>query len=133
MNAPLKKSKQRDAIVKYLQSTKDHPTADTVYLHIRKIFPNVSLGTVYRNLSLLSDRGDILKLSCDGKADRYDANTDQHYHFICKECGDVIDLEMESLDHIETIAGAHFKGKILSHVAYFYGICEECLSKETKN
>ena len=79
----LKRSKQRDAIVAFLKTRKDHPTADMVYHEIRQTIPNISLGTVYRNLSLLSDRGEILRLSCDGKTDRFDADIRPHYHFIC--------------------------------------------------
>lgn len=59
----LKRSRQREAIVLFLKNRKDHPTADIVYQEIRHDIPNISLGTVYRNLSLLADRGDILRLS----------------------------------------------------------------------
>lgn len=59
---------------------KDHPTADMVYMNIKEEFPKISLGTVYRNLALLSERGEILKLSYEGGADHYDACTDPHYH-----------------------------------------------------
>ncbi|MDD4371975.1 MAG: transcriptional repressor [Anaerostipes sp.] len=128
MQPVIKRSKQRDAIIAFLMTRKDHPTADTIYMNIKKEFPNVSLGTIYRNLALLSDRGDILKLSYDG-ADRYDACVDQHYHFICKECGEVTDLEMEPIDHINTIASASFKGRIDENVTYFRGVCEKCLKK----
>ena len=96
--ATLKYSRQREIIKEYLASTKEHPTADTVYLHVRKTFPKISLGTVYRNLALLSERGEILKLSYEGGADHYDACTDPHYHFVCQECGAVIDLDMAPID-----------------------------------
>lgn len=87
MTSTMKRSRQREAIVSFLQTRKDHPTADVVYSELRQDMPNISLGKVYRNLSLLSERGDILKLSCDGKVDRYDAFTHTHYHFMCKDCG----------------------------------------------
>lgn len=63
MQPATKKSKQRDAIIKFLMTRKDHPTADMVYMNIKEEFPKISLGTVYRNLALLSERGEILKLS----------------------------------------------------------------------
>ena len=66
MQPATKRSKQRDAIINFLMTRKDHPTADTIYVNIKEEFPNISLGTVYRNLALLSSRGDILKLSYDG-------------------------------------------------------------------
>ena len=102
----IKHSRQRDAILEYLHSTKSHPTAETVYENVRESIPNISLGTVYRNLNMLADAGDILRLSCGGTSDRYDGNPEQHYHFLCRECGNVSDLEMEGLSHINVIAGA---------------------------
>lgn len=133
MNPPLKHSKQREAIMDFLKHTKDHPTADTIYTSLRETFPNISLGTVYRNLALLVERGDILKLSCDGKSDRFDATLDPHYHVICTQCGEVIDLEMESIDHINVIASANFPGKITDHVTYFRGTCAHCLENAEKH
>ena len=83
----LKRSKQRESIKKFLISRYDHPTAETVYMNIKEEFPNISLGTVYRNLSLLADIGEIQKLSTGIGPDRFDGNPKPHYHFICKECG----------------------------------------------
>ena len=70
----LKYSKQREAIKNFLVTRYDHPTAETVYLNIRKEFPNISLGTVYRNLNLLAEIGEILKLSPGIGPDRFDGN-----------------------------------------------------------
>ena len=81
----LKRSKQRESIKKFLISRYDHPTAETVYMNIKEEFPNISLGTVYRNLSLLADIGEIQKLSTGIGPDRFDGNPKPHYHFICKE------------------------------------------------
>ncbi len=123
----LKHSKQRDAILAYLQSRKDHPTADTVYLNVRKDFPNISLGTVYRNLTLLSDLGMIQKLNMGGTTpDRFDATAAPHYHFVCTNCGEVIDLDLETMDEVNRIADAKFDGQIAGHITYFYGLCKNC-------
>ena len=120
MQPATKKSKQRDAIIKFLMTRKDHPTAAMVY--------KISLGTVYRNLALLSERGEILKLSYEGGADHYDACTDPHYHFVCQECGAVIDLEMAPIDEkLNEIASENFPGKITQNIVYFKGICKNCL------
>ncbi len=127
-----KHSRQRDAILTYLHSTKSHPTAETVYENVREHIPNISLGTVYRNLNMLAEAGDILRLSCGGTSDRYDGNPMQHYHFLCKECGDVSDLEMPGLDHIDVIAGAAFGGTIEGHYAYFFGCCPACRMREAE-
>lgn len=131
MQPAIKRSKQREAIVAFLMTRKDHPNADTIYMDIKKEFPNISLGTVYRNLSLLSDRGEILKLTYEGGADRYDGNVDPHYHFICQECGEIIDMDMESIDQkVRDIAGENFPGQINQSVIYFKGICKNCLKKD---
>ena len=105
MQPATKRSKQRDAIINFLMTRKDHPTS----------------------------RGDILKLSYDGGADRYDANVGPHYHFICKECGEVIDLKMDPIDHVNAIASAQFKGRVDENVTYFRGVCEKCLKKDIDN
>ena len=126
-----KHSKQRDMIMEFLMTRKDHPTADVVYSNVRLKNPNISLGTVYRNLTLLADTGEILRLQVGDGVDHFDADTSPHYHFICSDCGSVIDLEMDDIDSIREIAAANFKGQIAGHVTYFYGTCENCM--ETKN
>ncbi len=123
----LKRSKQREAIIAYLRMHKNHPTADMVYQDIRSTIPNISLGTVYRNLSLLSERGEILRLSCDGKTDRFDADTRPHYHFICKECGCVQDIDLPYQESLDILASESFSGTIASHTLLFEGLCSDCV------
>lgn len=122
----LKYSRQREMIKDFLMGRKDHPTADTVYMNVRQTYPNISLGTVYRNLTLLSDIGEIQRLRLGDGTDHFDADTSPHYHFICSNCGSVIDLEMSSIDRITDTAGEHFDGCIQGHVTYFYGLCPAC-------
>lgn len=122
----LKHSKQRDAIKTFLSGRYDHPTAETVYLGIKEGIPNISLGTVYRNLSLLSDLGEIQKLSTGIGPDRFDGNPAPHYHFICRQCGSVLDLAVDGLEHINVLANQGFDGEIDGHVAYFFGKCANC-------
>ena len=126
----LKYSRQRESIKNFLMQRCDHPTAETVYLGIKEDFPNISLGTVYRNLSLLADIGEILKISTDDGPDRFDGNINPHYHFFCKDCGQVLDLEMESIEHINVIAGHKFAGQITGSVTHFFGKCPECMEKQ---
>ena len=124
--ATLKYSRQREAIKEYLSHTKAHPTADTIYMRIREIYPNISLGTIYRNLSLLVEKGEIIRINGIDGSDHYDGNTQKHYHFLCKDCQRILDLEMDSIDHINDIANKNFPGEIEGHATYFYGRCEEC-------
>ena len=125
----LKYSRQREVIKEFLKTRKDHPTADTVYMNVREQYPNISLGTVYRNLTLLADIGEIQRLRVGDGVDHFDADVSPHYHFICTECESVIDLEMDSIDNIIDVAGMNFDGKITGHVTYFYGNCGNCHKK----
>ena len=123
----IKHSRQRECIKEFLADRFDHPTAETIYLNVKKEFPNISLGTVYRNLSLLTNQGIIRKLSTGIGPDRFDGNTSPHYHVLCTECGSVLDLDMENIDHINTLAGSQFDVEIYGHVTYFLGKCRNCL------
>lgn len=126
--AGIKYSRQREAILAYLHSTKEHPTAEKVYMELRAQFPKLSLGTVYRNLNLLAESGEILRLSCGDSTDHFDATVTPHYHFVCRKCDKILDLEMSSLDFIEERAAENFQGKVQGHQVYFYGECEDCMS-----
>ena len=128
--ATLKYSRQRESIKACLMSRKDHPTADALYTSIREQFPNISLGTVYRNLNLLAEIGEIQKLSPGIGPDRFDGNPAPHYHFICRHCGCVMDLTVSGLDHINILAGQDFDGEIEGHITYFYGACPSCKASE---
>lgn len=101
-------SRQRESIKDFLSTRKDHPTADTIYMNIRKQFPNISLGTIYRNLNLLSDIGEITRLTTGDGCDHYDFNTAPHNHFVCTRCHSVLDLEMDSIDDIVEVARKNF-------------------------
>lgn len=125
----LKYSRQRDEILTFLKGRKDHPTAEVVYRNVRMHNPHISLGTVYRNLNLLADRGEILRLRLKDGVEHFDADISPHYHFVCNECGCVLDLQMQSIEGIKNIAATNFNGKIDGHFTYFYGTCGDCLRK----
>lgn len=99
----LKYSRQREVIKDFLCTRKDHPTADVVYMNVRQEYPNISLGTVYRNLTLLSEIGEIRRLRVGDGVDHFDADTSPHHHFICSHCGRIIDLKMENIDYIRKL------------------------------
>lgn len=122
----LKYSRQRELIKDFLRERRDHPTADIVYRNVRLLNPNISLGTVYRNLALLTDRGEIRRLRLGDGTDHFDADLSPHYHFICNKCGCVQDLQMDDMAVIPDVDSLHFKGKITGHMTYFYGLCEQC-------
>lgn len=127
----IKRSRQREAIRQCLTGRYDHPTAETVYMSIKDEFPNISLGTVYRNLSLLSDLGRFKY--CQWRLDRFDGNPAPHYHFSCRECGCVMDLDMPSQEQLNQIAAEQFDGTIENHSILFSGLCPDCKRKTPIN
>lgn len=126
----LKYSRQRESIKSCLMERKDHPTADAVYMSIREEYPNISLGTVYRNLNLLVELGEVVRLTCGDGADHFDADTSPHYHFVCRDCGQVIDLPMQTREDLNRIAEEHIEGQVNSHTIFFYGSCKDCSTKK---
>ncbi|WP_456325100.1 Fur family transcriptional regulator [Desulfonauticus submarinus] len=126
MNLPKGKrlTKQRQIILKTLKKVKTHPTADEVYDMVRKELPKISLGTVYRNLEIMSEMGIIQKLELAGHQKRFDGNPEPHLHIRCLECGKVVDVDLDvdvNCDQ-EYIAGFLLKGYRIE----FVGICSEC-------
>lgn len=128
--ATLKYSRQREAIKNYLVGRLDHPTADMVYSAIREIYPNISLGTVYRNLTLLANQGEIIKISCGQNSDRFDGRTELHHHIVCEKCGQVEDLFGLNAQLIDQMAAGNYEGDIYGHQLYFYGKCKKCKEEE---
>ncbi len=122
----IKHSRQRDSIHQCLRNRYDHPTAETVYLSIKEDFPNISLGTVYRNLSLLAELGEIQKISTGVGPDRFDGNPAPHYHFLCRACGKVLDIDMPAQHSLHALAGKKFSGIIEAHSIQFRGLCPDC-------
>ena len=117
-------SRQREVIMNVIHSTSTHPTADWVYKKTQQYIPNISLGTVYRNLKQLSEMG-IIKTIYDGSVARFDWNTHPHNHLKCVECGRITDIE---IDETNT-----FTEKILDNHSFdvhdievtFIGACKE--------
>lgn len=133
--ATLKYSRQREAIKEYLNRTTEHPTADNVYLHVKEEFPNISLGTVYRNLNLLAEIGDIVKISTPDGGAHFDGCTFPHYHVVCTTCGNIFDLELDKsqIQAINNLADTCFDGTIDAHTTLFYGTCKKCVDENAKN
>ncbi len=127
-----KYSRQREEIKHYLSTRRDHPTADQIYLAIRQEIPNISLGTVYRNLTFLADSGEILRLRLGNGADHFDYDTSDHHHFVCSQCNSVSDLDVEITDSMLMLAKGHVPGRLDGCITYFYGICQDCCTKESE-
>ena len=118
-------SKQRKVILEELRKVKTHPTADEVYDMVRKIIPRISLGTVYRNLEFLSNKGLVLKLGAPGAQKRFDGTPEPHPHIRCAVCTSVADVECDV--DIPAIAEEYTHGyKILNTNVEFVGVCPKC-------
>jgi len=116
-------SPKREAILQCLRSTTCHPSAEWVYAQLKPRIPDLSLATVYRNLSLLSDMGLITTLETLDKSIHYDGNTDPHSHFICERCSKIIDLGVErGLPEDISELGLLVRHKKI----IYYGLCPDC-------
>ncbi len=128
-----KRSKKRDAILGCLQSRSDHPSADQIFRMLKPQLPELSLGTVYRNLGILVQDGLIASAGQIGGQERYEARTDPHSHFVCRSCGRMLDLELPDLvrelyGEIEYSFGCVPEG----HSLTITGLCAECAGKPDK-
>ena len=123
-------TKQRLAILRILRHTDTHPTADWIYDQVRKEIPNISKGTVYRNLKVLREDGLISELDLSGTVSRYEGNQENHYHFRCQKCGWVFDLD-EPVDRELDARVARKTGfKVSYHRTEFRGLCSDCRSND---
>lgn len=119
---------QKTRIKEYLLSRKDHPTAEMVYGALKAKMPKLSLGTVYRNLNSMAERGEILKFKLQDGIVHYDGIIEDHFHFICNECGSVRDVfGVEQQVSFDTDS---FEGELEGHLTYFYGRCKKCIGNK---
>lgn len=119
-------TRQKKVILELLQGTDIHPTADWVYEEARKILPGISLGTVYRNLRVLTESNVIRELNYGSTYSRYDGNPSEHYHFVCTECERVMDVPMEVQGHLNVDLEEKTGWQIQTHRLEFYGLCSDC-------
>ena len=119
-------TKQREAIFKALRATRSHPTADQIYEEVRKEIPNISKGTVYRNLQVLQEDGAVTELNLNGTLSRYEVKQESHYHFRCDKCGRVFDLDEPVDKDIDVRVSKKTGFKVLHHQTEFRGLCKDC-------
>lgn len=119
-------SRQRELIYNTVYASKVHPTAEMVYAALKPDHPNLSLGTVYRNLHLLADEGKLRRLPFP--VERYDGDVSPHHHFCCEQCGQVLDLALPYDETLDQAAADY--GRVTHHTTVFYGLCAAC-ARET--
>ena len=132
MEAKSKHFRKRDAILTCLRQTKVHPSAEWVYAQLKPQIPDLSLGTVYRNLSLFKEQGLITSLGTVKGVERFDGNTDPHVHFVCTQCGSVLDLpQLEVPQELCAEATGQTGGRVESCQLTFSGVCSGCTVKQS--
>ena len=121
----LRMTRQRKVILEELRKVKTHPSADEVYEMVRKRLPRISLGTVYRNLEILSESGDIQKLEPGCSLKRFDGDTSEHCHIRCVRCDRIADAPLPDVKFdLELVESSDFE--ITGHRLEFLGLCSEC-------
>ena len=130
MEATSKNFRKRNAILSYMQDKVTHPSAETIYTDLKQQIPDLSMATVYRNLTKFRQEGLIQCVATVKGVERFDANTDPHVHFICRHCSAVIDLhEMQIPSQLSEQAKSITGGQIDSCILSFNGLCRDCLTK----
>ena len=124
-------SRKREAILEAIQNTQVHPTADWIYQKLKTTHPDLSLGTVYRNLSFFREQGLIKSVGVVDGQERFDGHTEPHSHFICAQCGAVIDLRTMSLNReLDAVVEQEYGFSISGHELTFHGVCSVCKSTQ---
>ena len=127
MERTCKHFRKRDAILQCVRSTTTHPSAEWVFENVRTEVPDISLATVYRNLSLFKDQGLIVSLGTVKGVERFDGDTDPHVHFICTGCGAVVDLpEISVPQELNDAVSRSSGGRVDNCQLSFTGLCGEC-------
>ena len=133
MEVSTKHFRKRDAILTYLRSTNAHPSAEMVFTQLKPEIPDLSMGTVYRNLNLFKQQGLAVSVATVKGVERFDGNTDPHVHFICQDCDAVIDLmDMQVPESLKSVAGKSCGGQVTDCQLSFTGLCGSCLDKQNK-
>lgn len=117
---------QRQIIVDTLNKFTTHPTVDELYSEIIKSHPAISKTTIYRNLHQLAQGGQIGRIALPDDAERYDKRTDQHYHFQCKSCGVLLDVDIDYLNGINETVQEKYGFHVDGHDIIFKGVCSQC-------
>ncbi len=120
---------QGQLVLNAVRQLGNHPTADDVYNYVVQMHPNISKGTVYRNLNSLAEDGILVKISVPDAADRFDHTLEKHYHIKCMNCKEFVDVNLDYMQELDDKVAESTKYKILSHDVVFKGICHNCCNK----
>ncbi len=121
-------SKKRDAILACLRQSKAHPSAEWIYQQLKPEHPDLSLGTVYRNLALFREEGEVICVANVNGVDRLDACVAPHAHFVCEQCGAVIDVDVP-MEDLHSDLEQRYGCRVQRSELTFRGVCGACLEK----
>lgn len=122
-----KYSKQREEVFNCIKDAKNHPTAEEIYMLLKENNPNISRGTVYRNLNLLVDKGIVKKISISNMPDRFDYVCKSHSHAVCEVCGGVFDFNFElNENELNKTIKEQTDLEVFSNEFTIYGVCKKC-------
>lgn len=118
-------TRQRQLVLDAVRATHKHPTADEVFYAVRTQDDHISRGTVYRNLNILAEEGEIQAVRMRG-GDRFDLRCDRHMHIVCRECGMVVDAPLPYEEALDTNLAAETGFSLVEHATTFEGLCPAC-------
>ncbi len=122
----MKYSKQRELIEVAVRECCTHPSADEIYALLKPQNPNLSLGTVYRNLNMLTEIGSIRKVTLPNMVERFDAKTSPHHHIVCNQCKKIFDVDLLMPAAVETAIWQKTGVRVTNHQFVAYGLCSQC-------
>lgn len=126
-----RETRQRRLVLKTLRDTRSHPTAEWIFARVREQLPNVSLGTIYRNLNVLKQEGVVREIRSAGRSTRWDADLSPHGHFVCTACGEIRDvtgLPLHDWRSLKDMVGC----EVAAQQTEFYGLCPPCVRRESR-
>ncbi len=121
-------SRKRNAILNALRESKEHPTAEMLYAQLKSEFPDLSLGTVYRNLAMFKEEGVAASVGVVNGQERFDGWTDPHSHFICENCGAVSDIDCKAGQGLCEAVSESFGVRATRYELTFRGLCADCMN-----
>ena len=131
MEVSTKQFRKRNAILYYLQSVTNHPSAEMVFTHLKQEIPDLSIGTVYRNLNLFKNQGQAVIVATVNGVERFDGNIEPHVHFICNSCDGVTDLpQIQVPEELNRQVNKATGGTVEMCHLTFTGQCKDCLAKQ---
>lgn len=129
MNTQQRNTRQRALVLQVVRSRLDHPTADEIFADCSQADAHISRGTVYRNLNVLAEMGEIRHVKVPAAADRFDLRTEPHYHFLCTQCNRMFDIDLSYQAALDAEVARQSGCAVACHRTVFEGCCPDCRAR----